>query len=138
LVIIVAASSVLADGLDAARQVNCGRLNEDSIYITNTQVVTNGDVNMSYKRNYKQPPDASRRFRSSKIYMILDPSRAVYFETGGFDCTQADGNGSCSHFEFIAGGGECQRHMNDRLSWDKVANENIGGFISRCLMQPHK
>ncbi len=154
--LILTATPGMADGFESVRQADCGRLNEDTISLISVEKInagpsddydcreptggpcSAGDWVVWYMATYKKPlTEGNDEFRSSRIHTILDVRRGVYFETDGLDCTEPNGEGSCHHFEFEPGRA-FRPHMNDRGSWDRIAQTNIGGVISRCLKKQGK
>lgn len=131
----MASTSAFAERLEPIRRVHCGRQNQDDIFVENATAQPDSEYLVWYTRTYKYP---SGRFRSSRIEIRLDFRQGVYFETHGFDCTEPVGEGSCSHFEFIPSGKAFQEHMDDRTTWDRIRDNNIGGLLAQCLRQLSK
>ena len=124
-----------ATGRAGAAEIYCGRLSGNRIYLDHGYDKLSGDASLWYTITYKQPRG---QIRSSRIKMILDTREGRYFDVNGFDCTEPEGRGSCSHFEFIPSGEFFERHMADRTSWDKISENNLGGLILRCLTTQQK
>lgn len=123
-------TSVPADGSEIERGLDCGNLNDGSHISVTLANKADTDYLVGATITYKKPWG---QYRSERIQVMLDFRRGVYFEMGGFDCTEPNGKGRCLHFETIPT--HFQEHLNDRGSWDKIMESNIGGAISRCLKQ---
>jgi hypothetical protein len=133
--LVVIVLSGLANSAEPASPRYCGEFNGSRVYLDWFTPEGTGDYSLAYTATYPKP---SGKAQSSIIFMILDLQTGIYFEKNGFDCSQPNGRGTCSHFEFNPNSETLERQMADKATWDKINNKNIGGLIARCLARRHK